>query len=84
MRWHLPHAGCAIKVANSIACAQKKGAPGTNPELYNALFNEVLLLLLRLGGWLRSDEHELLTKLTNTQLRSQQIELDIRINRQLP
>jgi hypothetical protein len=81
MRWRIPHAGCAIKVANSIACAQKKGAPGTNQELYNAFFNEVLLLLLCLCGWLRSDEHELLARLTNTQLRSQQIQLDVSINR---
>ena len=64
--------------------ARKKRAPGTNQELYNVFSNEVLLVLLRLGGWLRSDEHELLAKLTNTQFRSQQIQLNVTVYRQLP
>ena len=27
-----------MKVSNQIACAQKKGAPGTNPQLYNDFY----------------------------------------------
>ncbi len=49
--------------------AQKKG----KQEFYSVFLDKVLLVLLRLGGWLRSDEHELLANLTNTQLRSHQI-----------